>query len=99
MYVCIFYRVPNKRDIGVGQGQATDMDGTLHIDLWESETSREIKNNFRINWTSSKHNSMFECVDQQGTYESYQTDCFDTSYKSALQSTSLADLKKKFGRF
>ena len=30
---------------------ATDMDGSLHTDLWKSETSREIKKNI---WTSSK---------------------------------------------
>ena len=29
------------------------------------------------------HNSMFECCSAK--YESYQTDCFDTSYKSTLQ--------------
>ena len=29
------------------------------------------------------HNSMFECCSIR--YESYQTDCFDTSYKSTVQ--------------
>ena len=28
------------------QGQATDMDWTLHTDLWKSETSRDIKKSF-----------------------------------------------------
>ena len=32
---------------------------------------------------TSSHNSMFECCSAK--YESYQRDCFDTSYKSTLQ--------------
>ena len=36
---------------------ATDMDGTLHTDLWKYETSKYVeksKNHFSIIWTSSK---------------------------------------------
>ena len=32
----------------ISQGQATDMDSTLHTDLWKSETVEISKNHFNI---------------------------------------------------
>ena len=49
-----------------------------HIQGYSSQQQQHLSNN-----TGELHNSMFECCSAK--YESYQTDCFDASYKSALR--------------
>ena len=46
------------------------------MDLWWGYMEKSYK-------MQKRHNSMFECCSAK--YESYQTDCFDTSYKSTLR--------------